>query len=83
MCKRKKGDIIESNYEHKKNWNDLRERAGFIVKNANGEIIKNDWVGDIARHTAGTLVYAKTQSKETVRTFLGHTNEAVQLRLAK
>jgi hypothetical protein len=53
------------------------------VKNANGEIIKNDWVGDIARHTAGTLVYAKTQSKETVRTFLGHTNEAVQLRLAK
>ena len=75
MCKRKKGDIIESNYEHKKNWNNLRERAGFIVKNASGEIIRNDWVGDIARHTAGTMVYAKTQSKETVRTFLGHTND--------
>ena len=31
--------------------------------------------GDIARHTAGTMIYAKTQSKEAVRAFLGHTND--------
>jgi integrase len=74
MCKRKKGNIIESNYEHKKNWNELRERAGFILKDASGKIIKNDWTPDIARHTAGSMVYAKTGSEEAVRTFLGHTN---------
>jgi len=75
MCNRKKGDIIESNYEHRKNWDDLREKAGLIVRDTSGRIIRNDWVGDIARHTAGTMVYAKTQSKEAVRAFLGHTND--------
>ena len=75
MCNRKKGDIIESNYEHRKNWDDLREKAGLIVRDTRGRIIRNDWVGDIARHTAGTMVYAKTQSKEAVRAFLGHTND--------
>ena len=45
MCNRKKGDIIESNYEHRKNWDDLREKAGLIVRDTSGRIIRNDWVG--------------------------------------
>ena len=75
MCKRKKGPIIESNNQHKKNWNLLREMAGFIVRDESGQTIRNDWKHDVARHTAGTMVYAKTQSKEKVRSFLGHTND--------
>lgn len=75
MCKRQKGLIIESNYQHKKNWTRLRELAGFIVKDKSGNTIRNDWEHDVARHTAGTMVYAKTQSKEKVRSFLGHTND--------
>ena len=74
-CKRKKGRIIKSDYEHRKNWDELQEKAGFIVRNKEGKIVKNDWVADIARHTAGTMVYAKTQSKEVVGAFLGHTND--------
>ncbi|MBT3638348.1 MAG: tyrosine-type recombinase/integrase [Opitutae bacterium] len=74
-CKRKKGRIIKSDYEHRKNWDELREKAGFIVRNKEGKITRNDWVADIARHTAGTMVYANTQSKEVVRAFLGHTND--------
>ncbi len=74
LCKRKKGNIIEDNYQHRKNWDLLREKAGLIVKDSNGKIIKSDWVGDIARHTAATMVYAKTQSEDKVRIFLGHTN---------
>jgi integrase len=73
--KRKKGRIIESDYEHRKNWDELREKAGFNIRDKTGKIVKNKWVADIARHTAGTMVYAKTQSKEAVRTFLGHTND--------
>ena len=73
-CKRKKGKIIEVDYEFRKNWLKLRELAGFIFKDSKGEVIRNEWIADIARHTAGTMVYAKTQSKEAVRSFLGHTN---------
>ena len=74
-CKRRKGLIITSDYKHRRNWDKLREMAGFIVRNKKGQIAKNHWVPDIARHTAGTMVYAKTQSKEAVRSFLGHTND--------
>lgn len=49
--------------------------AGFIVRDESGNTIRNDWEHDVARHTAGTMVYAKTQSKEKVRSFLGHTND--------
>jgi hypothetical protein len=49
--------------------------AGFIVRDESGQTIRNDWKHDVARHTAGTMVYAKTQSKEKVRSFLGHTND--------
>ena len=72
---RKNGMIIESSYQHKKNWLNLREQAGFIQRDAKGKTIKNTWAHDVARHTAGTMVYAKTQSKELVRAFLGHTND--------
>jgi len=75
LCKRRKGPIIESKAKHRKKWDKLREQAGFIVKNKNGKVVKNDWVPDIARHTAGSMVYAETQSKEAVRAFLGHTND--------
>jgi len=75
FCKRKNGMIIESSYQHKKNWLNLREQAGFIQRDAKGKTIKNTWAHDVARHTAGTMVYAKTQSKELVRAFLGHTND--------
>ena len=75
-CKRKKGRIITSDYKHRRNWDKLREKAGFIVRNKKGQIAKNHWVADIARHTAGTMVYAKTRSKEeAVSSFLGHTND--------
>jgi integrase len=74
-CERKKGKVVQSKYEHRKNWLSLREQAGLIVRDDKGERIKNDWIPDIARHTAGTMVYAKTQSKEAVKTFLGHTND--------
>ena len=74
-CKRKKGAIIQSDSKFRKNWEQLRELAGFIRRNKNGKIVRNDWVPDIARHTAGSMVYAKTQSKDAVRSFLGHTNE--------
>jgi integrase len=75
LCKRRKGPIIESKAKHRKKWDKLREQAGFIVKNKKGKVIRNDWIPDIARHTAGSMVYAETQSKEAVRAFLGHTND--------
>lgn len=74
-CKRKKGRIITSDNKHRRNWDELREKAGFIIRSKKGKITKNDWIPDVARHTAGTMVYAKTQSKEEVRAFLGHTND--------
>jgi integrase len=75
ICKSRKGAIIKSKTKHKKNWEKLRVRAGFIEKNKEGRVVRNDWVPDIARHTAGSMVYAVTQSKEEVRSFLGHTND--------
>jgi integrase len=72
---RREGAIISSNSKYRRNWDTLREKAGFIVRDNKGKIARNDWVSDIARHTAGTMVYAKTQSKESVRAFLGHTND--------
>ena len=75
LCKNRKGAIIKSKSKHRKNWEKLRELAGFIVKSQDGKIIRNDWIPDIARHTAGTMVYAQTQSKEEVKSFLGHTND--------
>jgi integrase len=72
---RKNGKIIKSDSKHRRNWDELREKAGLIIKDQDSKSIKNDWVADIARHTAGSMVYAKTQSKEAVRAFLGHTNE--------
>ena len=75
LCKSRKGAIIKGKSKHRKNWEKLRELAGFIIKAKNGKIIRNDWIPDIARHTAGTMVYAQTQSKEEVRSFLGHTND--------
>ena len=75
LCKNRKGAISKSKSKHRKNWEKLRELAGFIVKSQDGKIIRNDWIPDIARHTAGTMVYAQTQSKEEVKSFLGHTND--------
>ena len=75
LCERQRGPIIESKAKHRKKWDKLRMKAGFIVKNKDGKVIRNDWVPDIARHTAGSMVYAETQSKEAVRAFLGHTND--------
>ena len=73
--KRKNGKIIKSESKHRRNWDELREKAGLIIKGQDNKSIKNDWIADIARHTAGSMLYAKTQSKEEVRAFLGHTNE--------
>jgi integrase len=75
MCKRRKGPITQTKAKHRRNWDNLREQAGFIVKNKDGKVVKNDWIPDIARHTAGSMVYAQTQSKEVVRAFLGHTTD--------
>lgn len=75
LCKKRRGAIIKSKTKHRKDWEKLRELAGLIEKNKEGRLIRNDWIPDIARHTAGSMVYAVTQSKEEVRSFLGHTND--------
>lgn len=75
ICKKKTGPIIKPTNAHRRDWDTLREMAGFIVRNKAGKITKNTWTPDVARHTAGTMVYASTQSKESVKAFLGHTNE--------
>jgi integrase len=79
ICHRQSGSIINSAYQHKKNWQKLREIAGFIIRDKSGNTVRNDWKHDVARHTAGTMVYAKTQSQEAVRSFLGHTNNTTML----
>jgi integrase len=76
LCKRKSGPIIPSKSAFYKKWSVLREKAGFIFKDEYGEIIQNDWTHDVARHTAATMLYAKTQSKDQVKRFLGHSNES-------
>ena len=76
LCKRKTGPIIASRSAFNKRWLTLREKAGLIIKDELGEIIRNDWSHDVARHTAATMLYGKTQSKEQVKKFLGHTNSS-------
>ena len=75
ICKKKTGPIIKPTNAHRRDWDTLRKMARFIVRNKAGKITKNTWTPDVARHTAGTMVYASTQSKESVRAFLGHTND--------
>ena len=78
ICKKKTGPIIKPTNAHRRDWDTLREMAGFIARNKAGKITKNTWTPDVARHTAGTMVYASTQSKEAVRAFLGHTNDVTR-----
>lgn len=75
LCRKQTGSIISSVHSHRRKWDKLREQVGFIKRNSAGKITENLWVADCCRHTAASMIYAKTQSKEEVRTFLGHTND--------
>ena len=76
LCRKQTGPIISSVHSHRRKWDKLREQAGFIKRNLDGKITENLWIPDYCRHTAASMIFAKTQSKEQVRAFLGHTNDA-------
>ena len=73
-CKKRKGPIIPSDKVFNKKWKELRILAGFIIKDKNSKGFINNWIHDVARHTAASMHYGFYKSKEKVSEFLGHTN---------
>ena len=64
-CKIKEGPIIQTSIpKFNETWDKLRELAGFLKLDNQGNKVWNTWSHDVARHTGATMHYGIYQSKK-------------------